>query len=127
VLPLRLESALQGAAQDGWMGSAAVYTAYGPQRRPPRAVEIVLSRHNWGGPDVPGHVRVAVRPIGAARPAAVRTGVLHSSKELRYVVPAPRPPFRVRISIEPTFSPADFGLPDQRQLGAIPSFRLLGG
>jgi hypothetical protein len=53
-------------------------------------------------------------------------GVLHSSAELRFFVRAPARPFRVRISIRPTFSPADFGFGDQRQLGARPGFRLLG-
>ena len=125
-VPLRLESSLQGVAQDGWMGAAAVYTVY-RGHRDPRTVEIVLSRRNWGGQDVPGRVRVVVGSVGAARRAAVLTGVLHSSEALRYVVPAPRTPFRIRVTVEPTFSPADFGFPDERQLGAIPSFRLLGG
>ena len=125
--PLRLESSVEGTAQDGWMGRTAVYTVYRAHASAPRAVEIVLSRHEWGGADVPGHVRIDVRSVGATRAAALRTGVLHSSQELRYLVPAPARPFRIRISVTPTFSPADFGLADERQLSAIPSFRLLGG
>jgi hypothetical protein len=124
--PLRLTSVLAGVDPDGWMGSKAVYTAFRGPGRAPRYVEIHLSRHAWGGPDVPGHVRVDVRHIGASRPAAIRVGVLHSSAELRFFVRAPARPFRIRISIRPTFSPADFGFGDQRQLGARPSFRLLG-
>jgi hypothetical protein len=124
--PLRLTSVLEGVDPDGWMGSKSVYTAYRGPGRAPRYVEILLSRHAWGGPDVPGHVRVDVRRVGASRPAAVRVGVLHSSAELRFFVRAPARPFRVRISIRPTFSPADFGFGDQRQLGARPGFRLLG-
>jgi hypothetical protein len=124
--PLRLESVLEGVAPDGWMGSDAVYTAYGAAEGPPSTVEIVLSRRAWAGPDVPGNVRIDLTPLaGPARQAVSRTGIVHSLGELRFVLPAPAPPFRVRVSVEPTFSPSDFGYPDVRELGAMPFFRLL--
>jgi hypothetical protein len=123
--PLRLESALEGIDPDGWMGKEAVYTAYGGPEGA-STLEIVLSRRAWGGPDVPGNVRIDVTPLlGSSRPTASRTGVLHSLGELRFRVPAPTLPFRVRLSVEPTFSPSDFGYPDQRELGAMPFLSLV--
>ena len=39
-------------------------------------------------------------------------------------MPTPRPPFRVEVTIDPTFSPADYqGQSDQRQLGASVGYR----
>jgi hypothetical protein len=125
--PLRLESSVAGIEPDGWMGSTALYTAYRTPGPAPSAVEIVLSRKAWGGADVPGHVAVMVWSLGSHPPVARPAGVLHSSGELRLVVPAPTRPFRVRISIQPTFSPARFGSADKRELTAIPTFRLVGG
>jgi hypothetical protein len=116
--PLRLDSVVQGVAPDGWMGRSATYMVYAGPGRGPSRLRVLLSRKAWGGPDVPGHVRVALGPV-------VRTGVIHSSQVLRFTLPAPARPFRVRVTIRPTFSPHDFGLPDQRQLGARPVFRLL--
>jgi hypothetical protein len=116
--PLRVESVAEGVAPDGWMGRSATYTAYAGPGPAPAQVRVLLSRRAWGGPDVPGHVRVALGGV-------VRTGVIHSSEVLRFTLPAPRPPFRVRVTIRPTFSPHDFGFPDERHLGARPVFRLL--
>jgi hypothetical protein len=39
------------------------------------------------------------------------------------VFEVPPSPVRVVVRIAPTFSPAQFGLPDERQLGAQVSFR----
>jgi hypothetical protein len=116
--PLRLDSVVDGVASDGWMGGAATYTVYAGPGRAPERVRVLLSRRAWGGPDVPGHVRVTAGGV-------VRTGVIHSSKVLRFTLPAPTPPFRIRVTIRPTFSPHDFGFPDERRLGARPVFRLL--
>ena len=116
--PPRLETVIDGVDPDGWMGGSASYTVYAGSGRAPARVSILLSRRAWGGPDVPGHVRVSVG-------GAVRRGVIHSSGVLRFVLPAPAPPFRVNVTIRPTFSPHDFGFADQRQLGARPLFRLL--
>jgi hypothetical protein len=116
--PLRVESVAEGVAPDGWMGRSASYTVYAGQGPAPARVRVLLSRRAWGGPDVPGHVRVALGGV-------VRTGVIHSSEVLRFTLPAPPPPFRVRVRIRPTFSPHDFGFPDERHLGARPVFRLL--
>jgi hypothetical protein len=116
--PLRLVSVAEGVAPDVWMGSSATYTVYDGPGRAPARVKVLLSRKAWGGPDVPGHVRVAVGGV-------VRRGVIHSLEVLRFVLPVPPRPFRVHVTVRPTFSPHDFGLPDQRHLGARPVFRLL--
>jgi hypothetical protein len=116
--PARLQRVVDGVDPDGWMGGSASYTVYGGPGRTPAQVSVLLSRRAWGGPDVPGHVRVSVGGV-------VRRGVIHSSGVLRFVLPVPARPFRVRVTIQPTFSPHDFGLPDQRQLGARPVFRLI--
>jgi hypothetical protein len=123
---LRLQSSLEGAALDGWMGKTADYTAYRIPGRAPSAIEVIVSRRGWGGPDVASKVRVKAWSLSAPADAASRTGVLRSSADLRFLVPAPSRPFRVRISIDRTFSPESHGSPDKRQLSAIPTFRLLG-
>jgi hypothetical protein len=121
--PFRLVSAVEGVDPDGWMGRTAHYTVY----RPPfgATLDITLTRP-WGGPDVPGHVRVEVVAAGADGPVAVKEGVLHNQDELHFSLPAPATRFRVTVTVSPTFSPSHFGQGDERQLGAQPSFRLVG-
>jgi hypothetical protein len=49
---------------------------------------------------------------------AVRRWVVAAGAERQFVIPTPRPPFRVEVSVAPTFSPHDYGESDRRQLGA---------
>ena len=130
---LRLASVAEGVYGDGWMGTDAAYSRYvTPGNRPARIV-VTLSRRSWTGADVPGNVRVEVGPLisgeaGVAelgKATAVRTWVIHARSERRFVLPTPRPPFRVEVHVEPTFSPSQFGLADTRQLGAEVDFRFL--
>jgi hypothetical protein len=60
-------------------------------------------------------------------PAAAKTVVLHSGGRRVVVLTAPPPPYRVDVDVTPTFSPADYGLADTRQLGAQVSIRAGGG
>ncbi len=130
--PLRLAGSIEGLYGDRWMGASAALTRYAA---PPSALlRITLSREAWGGRDVPGNVRVRVGPLavvgGVPELGAVsarRNVVLHSGERRVVTLPAPRAPFRAEISITPTFSPADFGLPDTRELGAQVSFRVIRG
>jgi hypothetical protein len=130
--PLRIASSVSGVLGDGWMSSEASFT----QHAVPAGVsdrgfaKVVLSRSGWCGEDVPGNVRVEIGTVVAERnqPALgsvteVRRGVLHSCKALTFLVPV-TVPFRVEVTIEPTFSPAelDATLTDSRQLGAQPAF-----
>jgi hypothetical protein len=129
--PLKLESSVGGILGDGWMGSTASFNQYAPVNGVARGfVHIFLSRSGWCGPDVPGNVTLKVGSVVVSRnqPAlgqvrAIRKGVLHSCAGLPFVLPVTIP-FRVEVTIEPTFSPAklDERISDVRELGAQPSF-----
>jgi hypothetical protein len=109
------------------MGADAVYERYDG---PAGTLTVSLSRENWSGEDKPGRVRIDVGPLqqgpdGTAqmgRPTATRTWTIHSRSRRTFRLPTPRGPFRAAIHIEPTFSPADYGGPDPRQLGAQVAF-----
>jgi hypothetical protein len=133
--PLRLVDQTGGIQPDGWMGSEAAYNYYNaPEGRPPpRAVTVTVSRGSWKGPHVPGVARVRVGPItvdsnGAPQigsPAAEQNWAIRSGGTKAFVLRAPRPPFRVEVDVAPTFSPADYGQPDARRLGAQVAFGVL--
>ena len=132
--PLRLVERTQGIYNDGWMGADASYTYYAPpDGTRPRAVQVSVSRVGWSGPDVPGEFEIRVGRIGAGRaavrqlrpPIVERRGVIQTGAAKTLVVPVPPPPFRVELHVAPTFSPADFGQPDVRQLGAHAGFEVL--
>jgi hypothetical protein len=111
------------------MGGTAAYVQYVGARR--GQVEVTLSRTSWSGPDVPGHAVVRIGPLVVqdgtatiAKVTAERTATIHARQSRTVTLPTPPPPFRVEVSISPTFSPAQFGLGDTRQLGAQVSFAL---
>jgi hypothetical protein len=81
---------------------------------------VTLSRSSWTGKDVPGRVRIDV--VRGPRVVATRRTVIHAGGERSISFAAPRAPFQVRVHIEPTFSPSQFGESDTRQLGAQVSF-----
>ena len=124
--PLRVGTTTEGVYSDGWMGSDAAFSVFGSAGNRPVRVTLTLGRTGWGGPDVPGHVRVR-----AGKPAAttgklvkvydVRRWVVHSLAQRTFTFDV-RPPVRVEVHIQPTFSPSQFGLSDTRQLGAQVSF-----
>jgi hypothetical protein len=53
-----------------------------------------------------------------------RTFEIHSNRGQAFDIPTPPPPFRVRVTIDPTFVPHDLDarLSDRRQLGAKVSY-----
>jgi len=118
--PARLAVLTDGAYPDGWTGARAAYRRFGGAA--PRAVTTTLSRASWTGPDVPGAVVVASGPLGAKLAPRARF-VIHSGEERAVTVPVPAPPFEIVVTVSPTFSPADFGAGDTRQLGVRASFR----
>jgi hypothetical protein len=132
--PLRLESAVGGLLGDGWMSSTASFTQYAAKDGQTRGfVKVFLSRSGWCGPDVPGNVTVKVGSVVVSRnqPAigkvrTTRTGVLHACAGLPFLIPVTIP-FRVEVTIEPTFSPGklDERSSDLRELGAQPSFEFV--
>jgi hypothetical protein len=120
-----VDEMVRGRYADGWMGGRASYMRFGSPGNHPGLVRVAVSRSGWAGPDVPGRVRIRVGPsVGRFRTSRIgrvtaeRRWVIHSSTERTFVIPTPRPPFRVEVRIDPTFSPSRFGLPDPRKLGA---------
>ena len=125
--PLQLGETVDGIYPDHWMGSDAGLTRYAGKGR---TIRVSLSRATWAGPDVPSRVRIAAGPattgtdgsLRMQKPTAVQTWTIHSSAQKTFTLPTPPPPYRVEVHIEPTFSPAQFGQPDTRQLGAQVEF-----
>ena len=125
--PLRVETSVGGVYADGWTGADATYDRY---EGSPGTLTVSLSRKNWPGEDKPGRVRIEVGPLqqapdGApqlARTTATRSWTIHSGEARTFRLPTPAAPFRAAIHVEPTFSPADYGGPDTRQLGAQVTF-----
>jgi hypothetical protein len=124
--PLRLESETEGVAGDRWMGAEAVYRRYATPGDAPGWADVTLSRAGWRGPDVPGHTTIEVIPLGdqlaGSGPYSRQTWVVHSMSLRSFHLPAPAPPFAVRVRISPTFSPSQFGAADTRELGAQVAF-----
>ena len=124
--PLTISRVVEGVYPDGWMVSSASLTEHsGSAGR----LSIGLSREAWRGPLPPAHVTLAVgKPVLGSdgkltlpRPGARRNFVL-DRKARTVTVPVPKPPYRVEIHLDPTFSPADSGQADTRELGAQVSF-----
>jgi hypothetical protein len=91
-----------------------------------------VSREAWGGQSPPGRVTIKVGPLVVrnaqptiGEPAASRTWTVRSGKARTFLLPTPKSPFRLEISIDPTFSPATYGQADGRQLGAQVELRLV--
>jgi hypothetical protein len=122
--PMRLATHLGGVSADSWMGGFAALTHYAtPSRRGHLFVR--LSREGWGGKSPPGHATVKVGPLvtkdgqpAIGEPAASETWTVRSGIARSFILPTPKSPFRLEVRIEPTFSPADYGYADGRELGA---------
>jgi hypothetical protein len=127
--PIRLTNAVSGLYADGWMGDKATYSRYAtPGSRPGYAV-VTLSRKDWDvATDV--HVRLGTLVFDSrfreriGRVTAERTARLPALGELRLVLPAPPPPFRVVVEVAKPFVPAELDqrIADRRRLGAVASF-----
>jgi hypothetical protein len=130
--PARLRRTITGVHSDGWMGHQAALTQYTtPGDRPARLL-VTVSRAAWGGPDVPGRVLLRLGTVvqrdGRGEIGNVletRSWVAHSGKTRVFEVNTPAPPFRVELSVSPTFSPSEFGQDDDRQLGVTVGFELV--
>jgi hypothetical protein len=125
--PIAVASVTGGVFPDAWMGADASYDRYEGSSG---ELTIDLSRRAWPGPDKPGRVRIEIGPLdlgpdGPPRIAHVtssRTWIIHAQASRTFRLETPKPPFRAFVHIEPTFSPADYGQPDARQLGAQVAF-----
>jgi hypothetical protein len=88
---------------------------------------VTVSRSGWTGPDVPSKVEIKLgKPTatGLSKISGTRSFTVHSKTMKRFRFAVGSAPFRVQIHVENTFSPAEFGQPDTRQLGARVSFAL---
>jgi hypothetical protein len=116
--PLRLDNRSSGLTADGWTGADATYTRYDPGAK---LVVVDLSR-----PDLPtGPARVRMELVSKGSTVAQRALVVGSNSEQSFRFQAPPAPFSVRIHVTPTFTPAQFGLADTRQLGVRATIRAL--
>jgi hypothetical protein len=122
--PIQLATHLWGVQPDSWMGDFAALTHYARPARRGR-LEVRVSREFWGGPSPPGRVTIKVGPLvdaggvpGIGRVTASRTWTIRSRTARTFTLPTPRTPYRLEVYVKPTFSPASYGHPDARQLGA---------
>jgi hypothetical protein len=121
--PLRLASRVVGVYADGWTGADASFFQYWLPRPKGAHVNVSLSRLAWNGTDVPAAVTVSVRSLRRSRRVVARgQWVARSGRGTTLRLRTPPPPFEVDVHVAPTFSPAQFGQPDTRQLGVQVSF-----
>ena len=133
--PLKLKDAVVGVERDGWITGSAEekiargsYTRYDVSRDGPGFAVVKLSRVGWCGGDVPGRATVRIGPvtIGPDKQPAIgkvtgtQTKIVHQCITTPFLLAAPSVPWRVEVTIEPTFSPNDLdpSHSDRRQLGA---------
>jgi hypothetical protein len=119
---LRLATKSEGIEADGWTAMDASYSQYWNPRNAPGVMAIELSRAGVPKGVPPTDVRVDIQRLEGS--TAVReTETIRSGQARTLRLRAPRPPFRIRLHVERTFSPADYGEPDTRQLGVRVAFR----
>jgi len=128
--PLALRGAVTGISPDGWSGlDDSAYTRYSTAGNRAGTMRITVSRAEYGGPDLPGHVTIVMGTlvVGAdkephiGRVTATRRWVVHSHLTKVFTIKAPGPRFRVEVHVDPKFIPAklDPNLSDRRELGAV--------
>ena len=116
--PLRLATQREGFTADGWTGADATFTRYRPG-----ATHVIVDLSRPKLPVPPGVVRVEL--VTRGKVVEVRRWVARSNSSRSFRFRAPAAPFSVQIHVAPTFSPADVGLADPRQLGVLASVRTL--
>jgi len=136
--PVRLRETTTGVQADGWMSSEASYTRYDVKGLGRGFVKVTLSRLGACFPQLePADAEVRVGPVGVnrfdqpglARLTEVRHVKVHACEPNPVVLRVPADPWRVEISLNPTFVPneLDPSLGDRRELGAVVSFESLRG
>ncbi len=127
--PLRLDSQVAGVYGDGWTGAQAGLTQYEPLEGGARRMRVRASREGWTGADVPGRVTITAGTLRMTdagptmgRVTATREWTVHSGQTRTFDLPVPPAPFRLEVRVDPTFSPAQLGQTDTRQLGVQLSF-----
>ena len=128
--PLRLRSFTTGVYPDAWTGSRSSFTLFAHSGAPRGMLTADVGRLAWGGPNKPGEVTINIGTIRIVeqqeptigRVLTTKTWTAQSGRHKRFRIPV-RPPFRVELTVDPTFSPTEFGGSDQRQLGVQVSYR----
>ena len=137
--PLRYASNETGIFSDGQTGCdlapcRAAESAYNrfstPGGRPGYMIVDVSRLSACGAPVPPAGARVTIGTLiegkdkepQIGRVTAVRRWTLRIGTARRFVLPTPKPPFRVEVRIAPTYSPTSYGETDERQLGGQVSF-----
>jgi hypothetical protein len=127
--PLKLRSAVVGPYTDGWIADTASYTRYDVSRDGPGFAVVRLSREFWCPHDKPGRATVRIGPVGIgpdkqpaiAQVTQTQTRILHACETDVFLLNPPPVPWRVEVTIKPTFSPhqLDPSRSDRRELGAV--------
>jgi len=119
--PLRLRSLVQGITPDGYTSATATYRRF---VQPPGATHVDLFVTRPGFWPVPtARVVAGVGPLGSDVIWSKQGARVRAGQTVRISLPIRKAPFRVRLSVSPTFSPSQFGpYPDTRQLGAQARF-----
>ena len=138
--PVQLRETRTGVAVDGWMGKSSTYTRYDVAGLGRGFVKVVLSRQGACFPNLePADAVVKVGPVAIDASEQPSIGDVTATREAKVpacavtpvLVRVPSDPWRVEVSVHPTFSPAELdpSLGDRRQLGAVVSFEFvpLGG
>jgi hypothetical protein len=129
--PLRLVDAVSGIYADGWAGKQSAYSRYRTPGGRPGYVTVNVSRAAWNGPSPTGHVTIRVGPLrikdkqpALASTTQIRRWKIESGLERSFVIPTPKPPFRVEVLIAPPFVPAHYDprSSELREFGAQVSF-----
>ena len=148
--PLRLAFSQTGVESDGWMTApdpktpaTSAYNRFDAASLGPGFAVVSLDRIAWAGTDVPGHVtvRLGTLVIGKDKQPAIgrvlqtRHLTIHSCIDpqkllcsTKLLFQNPGKPFRIEVSIFPTFSPQliDKRSSEVRNLGARVSYTFAG-
>ena len=119
--PLGLAGLVSGVQPDAWTGSSATYTSFRPTRA--RRLDVVVWRPPLTGPP-PAHVTVAVGGLRSGSKWETQRWTLQNGKRHLFTLPLRPGPFRVSLTVDPTFVPTQYGLTDTRTLGVQVSFNL---
>jgi len=130
--PWRLEQTVYGVSDDGWSSSngdtrvANATYAYFNRAAGPGTLKVVVSRAGFCVPTAPqAHVLVRVGPLALDEQRAAV--VQHATHVVRFVLRncqsrsltfSADPPVAVSVQASPTVKPRDYGIADDRYLGA---------
>jgi hypothetical protein len=117
--PLGLSSLASGVQPDAWTGPEATYTSFRDSGA--RRLNVLVWRPAIEGPP-PAHVTVRVRPLGPGSAWDTQRWTLQNGKRHLFVLHLEPGAYRVRLSVDPTFVPSQYGQTDSRTLGVQASF-----